>query len=608
MAALWLATLALSAPAHEITGVVETADERPVAGASVWLSQDRIVRTTQSDAEGAFRFEDVRTGPVEIVARTEGHAIGGLTGQVIGSTAIRLRLHKPASARLRVLDPNGQGVSGARVKRLVVDGNFDVRVEDLAAHGFPSIRSDEDGALVVFGLPEGSHMAIELTHRKYALLRIPYLPVGNEKPLAVQMFPGVPLRGRVVAPDGAGVAGARVLARPLGEALPPEDDLVTDAEGYFDTELIPGRYTVEATHPDFAAPPPVEGALDDPDAENEVILGMLAPCAIEGKVVGPDDAPMGGVFVGYLRDGYVQDRVVTARDGGFRLRVSAGDGRLRVYPPPGYVAGEQDELPVVIREVRHVDAGLLRLAALPRLRGTIVGPDGAPVARALVSTLDLEFPLRAVTGEDGRFEVQLRQPPEQPRLRVRAEHPRLFLRSDFEVTPDDPDGHTEPLERFEPDLRANDSTRVRNNMARLVGADAPELSCRQWLNGEPQSLSGLRGKVVVLTFWGGFDPYGRMRAQLDELNALRTVFEDADDVAFVGIHDPADDVEAVRQYIEDYGIGYPVGLDESRFTTFGRYRVNYLPQTVLIDKNGVLQYFDVEGRLLELIKDLRRRA
>jgi hypothetical protein len=41
--------------------------------------------------------------------------------------------------------------------------------------------------------------------------------------------------------------------------------------------------------------------------------------------------------------------------------------------------------------------------------------------------------------------------------------------------------------------------------------------------------------------------------------------------------------------------------------THHSYAARVLPQVILIDKQGLLRYFDVEGRLSELIKDLRRR-
>jgi hypothetical protein len=37
--------------------------------------------------------------------------------------------------------------------------------------------------------------------------------------------------------------------------------------------------------------------------------------------------------------------------------------------------------------------------------------------------------------------------------------------------------------------------------AARVGQTAPEITGRPWLNGEPLSLAGLRGRVVLVEFW-----------------------------------------------------------------------------------------------------------
>jgi hypothetical protein len=81
-----------------------------------------------------------------------------------------------------------------------------------------------------------------------------------------------------------------------------------------------------------------------------------------------------------------------------------------------------------------------------------------------------------------------------------------------------------------------------------------------------------------------------------------------DDVVFVGVHDASVEPEEVEEYLAQYRIEWPVGCDADPFKTFVTYGINFIPQTVLIDKQGILRYHDVEGRLLELIKVLRRKS
>jgi len=112
----------------------------------------------------------------------------------------------------------------------------------------------------------------------------------------------------------------------------------------------------------------------------------------------------------------------------------------------------------------------------------------------------------------------------------------------------------------------------------------------------------------VLTFWGSFDDSPLAMNRLTELCVLFDLLRDVDDVAFVAIHDASTEPNLVGQYVERLRLPFPVGCDADPFVSFVNYGVNFIPQTVLIDKEGILRYHQVEGRLLELIKDLRRRG
>jgi cytochrome oxidase Cu insertion factor (SCO1/SenC/PrrC family) len=42
----------------------------------------------------------------------------------------------------------------------------------------------------------------------------------------------------------------------------------------------------------------------------------------------------------------------------------------------------------------------------------------------------------------------------------------------------------------------------RKALAAIEGKPAPELQPQRWLNGKPVKLADLKGKVVLLDFWG----------------------------------------------------------------------------------------------------------
>jgi len=79
-------------------------------------------------------------------------------------------------------------------------------------------------------------------------------------------------------------------------------------------------------------------------------------------------------------------------------------------------------------------------------------------------------------------------------------------------------------------------------------------------------------------------------------------------VVVLGIHDASNEADEIAEYVRSYGLTFPVGKDDDPFFSFVNYGINYIPQTVMIDKQGKVQYTQVENRLFELIKALRRRS
>ena len=126
-----------------------------------------------------------------------------------------------------------------------------------------------------------------------------------------------------------------------------------------------------------------------------------------------------------------------------------------------------------------------------------------------------------------------------------------------------------------------------------VRVRAPELRGRGWLNtgGEPLTLAGLRGKIVLLDFWT-FCCVNCLHV-LDELRPVEEKY--AEELVVVGVHSPkfvheADPV-ALAQAVERYGVQHPV-LDDPDLVTWEAYTARAWPTLVLIDPEGyvVAQY------------------
>lgn len=125
----------------------------------------------------------------------------------------------------------------------------------------------------------------------------------------------------------------------------------------------------------------------------------------------------------------------------------------------------------------------------------------------------------------------------------------------------------------------------------MMPYDAPPIEGIQaWINSKPLQLNELKGKVVLIDFWA-----------YSCINCVRTLpylidwynKYQAQGLVVIGVHSPEFDFERdynnVKKAVAEYGINYPVALDNN-FTTWQNYHNNYWPAHYLIDKNGKVVY------------------
>lgn len=610
------------------SGVVFGTDGKPAPGVRVWFSQDRVVQTKETDGRGSFAFASVRPGVVDVVAWREGTSMAGYTGRVADDSAVPLYLGEATEVDLRILSHAFAPVAGARLLDVVVSDAFRVPADDFASYTFPSIRSDEQGFLTIPGVPRHSFVRFNVDHIDHAQTYIAYFAAGRDRQDIV-LRRGIDLRGRVYGPSGEAVERARVgIAiqtlsgdRALAEPL-------TDPEGYFHAKVSPGEVVLYVRHPDYAPADPKHFRIPATADEMTAELSLHKPHAVTGTVLAPDGSPAVGVDVAFIRNGASYAQTITGGDGRYLLQVAPGTGSVAVHPPQGLMSEGLAARPVEVAEGTSVDLSAFQLVPLPVVEGVVRGRDGSAEHGVYVRSTNLERPLWAITDADGRFSIPLGTAQYRESITFSAEHGLRFYRGEFTVDPHDAKPLDIRLSRYEPDETpvregtvyaklageekpAADSDEFRvetvgNDLSDLLGKPAPEWQCTEWFNGDAATLAGLRGKVVVMTLWGGFAVIGPGRERIDELNWLYKTFSEVDDVAFVGIHDSSIEADGVEQYIADYGIAYPIGHDQEPALTFTAYHTSIIPQTVLIDKTGAVRYFDVDGRLLELIKALRR--
>jgi peroxiredoxin len=591
------------AQADVLKGVVRNPEGNPVTGATVWLHLESGPRSVTTDGEGRYRFSDTVVGTAHLVARHPDYSLAGQTLFLVAGGEVDLAMAPASAITLRVLSESFIPVAGARVTWMDVAGRFMVPAEALAGDGFPLLRTDDDGLLPIPNLPEGEFVRLRLAHYRYADTHVEYLPVDASSHEVV-MVEGDVIRGRVTA-EGKGIENAQLSVYQIGAQGQREfGGARTDPDGFYNIRVPGGQYMTAVRHHAWASPVPQ--SLETTDGEPVTInFELIPPRALSGTVLLPDGKPCPGVRLSYRVDDTVYEETFTNGDGGFSLKVPSPTGVLHVTPPAGYLTEALAAIPVDMGEVDAVELDPIKLRALPRITGRVLDEDNQPTPEALISSTSLEAPVWAIPDAEGNFEIQLQYAPEETQINFEVEHSLRFQRGAFTANIRRPRDHEVFMKSFVPDTGEKSST-TGNALDHLRGEAAPPLSCRKWFNGEALELPELAGKVVVLLFWGGFDDSPEGIDRIEEIRAIHRLYENREDVQIIGIHDSSSDPEEVEQYIARRGITFPVGLDGDRLETFDAYSINYIPEVVLIGKDGRVRYFETRDRLVTLIKALRR--
>jgi cytochrome c biogenesis protein CcmG/thiol:disulfide interchange protein DsbE len=141
---------------------------------------------------------------------------------------------------------------------------------------------------------------------------------------------------------------------------------------------------------------------------------------------------------------------------------------------------------------------------------------------------------------------------------------------------------------------------------RLVGKRAPDFSVPALANGKGKvALKDLRGKVVLVDFWGTFcEPCKKSFPKLQDLYARYA----ASGLKIVGIsEDEADDKGAIPGFANTNGAKFSLGWDEDNSIAHS-YKLESMPSSFLIDKNGVIRYAHVgyhDGDEAEVEKEIK---
>ncbi len=109
---------------------------------------------------------------------------------------------------------------------------------------------------------------------------------------------------------------------------------------------------------------------------------------------------------------------------------------------------------------------------------------------------------------------------------------------------------------------------------------APDFTLKT-LDGQEITLSQLKGKVVLLDFWTTW--CGPCRESIPHLIQLYNDYREKG-FELIGMDVDKGDVETVRKFVKSMDIPYPIVVAPEEVAR--SYRVNGIPTTILIDKEG----------------------
>ncbi|OYW17992.1 MAG: hypothetical protein B7Z55_11485, partial [Planctomycetales bacterium 12-60-4] len=130
-----------------------------------------------------------------------------------------------------------------------------------------------------------------------------------------------------------------------------------------------------------------------------------------------------------------------------------------------------------------------------------------------------------------------------------------------------------------------------------VGARAPKLQIARWLGGRERTAEDLRGKVVVLHFWGLWCGACRSPGGIATLKRVQEQFKNQP-VVFISIHTAEKDADAlavqIQKYIMDQGWEYLAAIDcgtmKDDSATCCAYGVDGIPTEIIIEVDGLVTH------------------
>lgn len=393
--------------------VVETAGRTPVAGIAVQARVQNfplnlLGKSVMSGEDGTFAIADVAPGEYLLVALSSDWVSAPMPVEVeaAGDTQATIELSKGGVLEVCVVD-------GATEEKLA-GANVMIHCEQLQQQ--EQLLTEADGTAKKQLAPGTYQVQVyKQGYRSSGSGQEVTVADGKTASVTVTLGDQQKLTGRVLDAKGKPVEGAEVTMVPSLGSMHGRT-ITTDKDGVFklgwnprEHSWVEGDFHVVVFQKErhLAGTAPV-GA----DTE-EVTVKLSDAAGARGRVIDPDGKPIAGArTMLYFRGGNYSTtfgvETLTDSDGKYEFACLPTEQALyvNVTQAQGYGIGSSNEFAAQAAEIIEV-ADLILQVADQKITGTIVDPDGKPLANASISAHGESQPhVQAKSDSEGRFVLE----------------------------------------------------------------------------------------------------------------------------------------------------------------------------------------------------------